>query len=271
MQSYFLVYKSSRIHYLKSGSGSRTLICFHGYGESADSFSVLPEELDLDFTVFAVDLPFHGKTEWLEGLDFSPAELCVILAQIREQHGQMQSDISLIGFSMGGRVVLSILNQLGSRVSNALLLAPDGLRVNFWYWLTTQTRPGHRLFRSTMDHPRWFFRVLRLVNSLGLVNPSVYKFVSAYVDDSQGRHQLFQRWTVMRKFRPDLPRVKALVLAQSIRLNLVYGRHDRIIRHSRGETFRRGIEPWCEVIVLEGGHQLLQEKNRDIIARCVKP
>jgi pimeloyl-ACP methyl ester carboxylesterase len=270
MQSFFLTYKSSRIHYLKSGSGLRTLICFHGYGECADAFARLSGELDRDFTVFAVDLPFHGKTQWLEGLHFSPDELCKIVQRILQEAGQPQADISLLGFSMGGRVVLSILGQLGPRVCSVVLLAPDGLRVNFWYWLTTQTWPGHQLFRFTMDHPHWFFGVLRLVNALGLVNPSVYKFVSGYVDDPQGREQLYKRWTVMRKFRPDLARIKSVVLARAIRLSLVYGRHDRIIRHSRAQTFRRGIEPRCEVIVLDGGHQLLQEKNLDIITGCIK-
>jgi len=270
MHSFFLPYKSSRIHYLKSGSGARCLICFHGYGESARSFGFLSASLDQDFTLFAVDLPFHGATQWCEGLDFTPLQLMDILEQILAEHGCQQRKVSLLGYSMGGRIALSIMNQFGLRLGCVVLLAPDGLRLNFWYWLTTQTWGGHRLFQLTMDHPGWFFALLGSANRMGLVNPSVYKFVSAYVDDQQAREQLYRCWTVMRKFRPDLAQVKSIVRTQSIPLSLLYGRHDRIIRHGRSEGFRRGIEPWCDLVVLDAGHQVLQEKNRDLILRALR-
>ncbi len=121
-----------------------------------------PLPLDQDFTLFAVDLPFHGATEWCEGLDFTPLQLMDILEQILAEHGCQQRMVSLLGYSMGGRIALSIMNQFGLRLGCVVLLAPDGLRLNFWYWLTTQTWgrppavPAHHGPSRLVLCPAWF-------------------------------------------------------------------------------------------------------------------
>jgi hypothetical protein len=43
------------------------------------------------------------------------------------------------------------------QIEKLVLLAPDGLKVNFWYWLATQTWLGKNSFCFTMKHPGWFF------------------------------------------------------------------------------------------------------------------
>jgi pimeloyl-ACP methyl ester carboxylesterase len=45
----------------------------------------------------------------------------------------------LMGFSLDGRIALSVLELMPAGVSRLVLLAPDGLKINFWYWLSTQT------------------------------------------------------------------------------------------------------------------------------------
>ena len=78
----FLPYRSSRLHYYCWGAGPRLLFAFHGYSESASSFALIGEAIDTPFTLIAIDLPFHGQTEWKEGLSFAPDELDVPAAKI---------------------------------------------------------------------------------------------------------------------------------------------------------------------------------------------
>ena len=68
MNSGFLQFDQSNIHYLRSGNGERVLICFHGYGESAAHFQFLTEKLKDEFTMISLDLPFHGQTNWQTGM-----------------------------------------------------------------------------------------------------------------------------------------------------------------------------------------------------------
>ncbi|MDR3715674.1 MAG: alpha/beta hydrolase [Puia sp.] len=281
MQSFFLTYRSSRIHFLQGGHGDKILLCFHGYGETAASFAFLEGPLGTAFTLLAIDLPFHGKTEWNEGMSFSMESLLEILQGIEllkdladgtgtPTPGKKQARILLTGFSMGGRIALSLLEKIPDRVEKIILLAPDGLTVNPWYWLATQTRPGNRIFRYTMKHPGWFFLVLRIGNLLGAVNPSVYKFTRNYVDNPAVREALYHRWTVLRNFRPDIPVITSLVRERRIPVRLLYGQYDRIIRSGKGERFKKNIDPFGELFLLPSGHQLLLEKHLEPIRFALK-
>lgn len=266
MQVAFISFHTSQVHYSYGGSGSELLLCLHGYGESEHSFHFLEKYLPTGYQLIAIDLPFHGKTQWKEKDDFTAQQLVQVIDAVLAARGMAGASFSLLGFSMGGRMSLSILENIPHRVHKLILLAPDGLKVNFWYWLATQTNIGNGLFRYTMKHPGWFFGVLQLGNALKLINPSVFKFTRHYVHDGTMRHQLYQRWSGLRRIKPRLQYIRKKIAENKIPVALVYGEYDRIIRHERGEKFRKGIEPYCHIQVLKAGHQLLQEKNAALIA-----
>jgi pimeloyl-ACP methyl ester carboxylesterase len=170
---------------------------------------------------------------------------------------------------MGGRVALQLLELAPSRIRRIVLLASDGLQMNFWYWLATQTIPGNALFRWTMKRPGWLFFLLRAGHVLRVVNPSIYKFTAHYVDDARVRENLYARWTTMRGFRPDLAAVERFIRQYEIPVKLLYGSYDRIIRWERGERFRASNALYCELILLPAGHQLLQAKFLEVIVKAL--
>ena len=269
MQDGYYPFKNSSIHFIRWGTGPTLLICFHGYGESASSFSFLGEALAHQFTLLAIDLPFHGSTVWNEGNNFQPEDLLSILEKGVEGLPAAGNGWWLLGYSMGGRVALSLLEKVPEMVDRLVLIAPDGLKVNGWYWLATQTSLGNRLFRWTMRHPGWFFFLLRAGNALKLVNPSVLKFTTHYISDQQVRKDLYIRWTTMRGFRPNLPAIRKNIRARALPVRLLYGRHDRIIRFENGERFRKGLETWCRLMLISSGHQLLQPAHLDAIRAAI--
>ena len=256
-----LLYEHSLVGWRCFGTGPRAVVCFHGYGEKSQSFEFLGKIAGEQFSFYAVDLPFHGETLWN-----APPMEAADLAEIVRQICPAKSFV-LLGFSLGGRAALSLYEEKPEAVEKLVLLAPDGLRVNFWYWLATQTAPGRSLFRLTMRNPGWFFGMLKLFNALRLVNSSIFKFVKYYIGDRAMRDLLYERWISLRRLRPDLSRIKSLIRGQKTPTPIVYGKHDRIILPVVGERFRRGIEDQCEVIVIASGHQVLHEKHaEDILA-----
>ena len=270
MPGAYFHFGQSHVHYSCWGTGEQLLLCFHGYGESAASFQFLAEALGGRFTILAIDLPFHGETQWRDGLYLDPADLLSILQQIVSGLPCGSSaDWWLLGYSMGGRVALQLLELAPEKVRRLVLLATDGLQMNPWYWLATQTGPGNRLFRWTMKKPAWLFFLLRTGHVLRLVNPSIYKFTAHYVDDQRVRENLYARWTTMRGFRPDLDKVGALIRRHRIPVELLYGSYDRIIRWERGERFRRRNIPFCNLVLLSAGHQLLQARFLEVIVKAL--
>jgi pimeloyl-ACP methyl ester carboxylesterase len=265
MEHRLLTYKNSQVSYYRFGAGPRLVICFHGYAEEARLYSFLETHAGNQFTFYSIDLPFHGKTKWNEGLNFSHSDLQqiirTILVETNEQRETRNEKLLLMGFSLGGRIALSFYQAQPESVEKIILLAPDGLIVNFWYWFSTQTWIGNKVFSFSMKYPGWFFAFLKLVNKLGLVNASVFKFVNYYIGKKEARQLLYQRWTGLRKLKPNLNRIKHLICQYKTQTRLVYGKYDRIILPVRGEKFQKGIEEFCTVTVIASGHQVVHENH----------
>jgi len=262
MESHCLPYRSSIIHYHKAGSGTRFLFCFHGYGENATSFSFLTASLGKDYTLISIDLPFHGVTEWNEGYTFTVNDLEQIINNIVPLELQT---ISLLGYSMGGRISLALMQHMPSKIERVVLVAPDGLHKNFWYWFATTTMFGNRLFRFTMKSPHWFFGIMLFLQRTGLLNKSIFKFAHAYLDDKQERLLLYERWTTMRKFRPKEHLLTRAIKKYSIPLRMLFGSYDRIILSKRSTSLDKKHDS-VMVKSIKAGHQLLQEKHAKHIA-----
>jgi pimeloyl-ACP methyl ester carboxylesterase len=246
-----------------SGSGPRVTVCLHGFGEFARTFDPLSAALS-GHTLVAIDLPWHGETDWQEGLDMEVTDL---MRMIRDIPQVGTSRFGLMGYSMGGRICLSLFEAFPQDVDFLLLIAPDGLKVNPWYRFATQTSVGNHVFRSVMARPGGFVRLLRTGRRLGLFNESIMKFVRIYVDDKQMRNTVYRVWTTMRRFRPGLPIVKTLIREHRVPVYLLFGQYDRIIQPSLGKPFVDGLEEWATMQVLDVGHQLLHPRNVEAIAR----
>jgi pimeloyl-ACP methyl ester carboxylesterase len=252
----FFTYNRSTIHYRRGGYGNKTLLCFHGYGETSANFNFLEKTLADEFTVISIDLPFHGQTNWLDAR-ISPEDLQLAPANLH-----------LLGFSMGARLALCVMQQMPESIGKLVLLAPDGLTVNFWYWLSTQTFIGNRLFRLTMSKPGWFLGMLHAGNRLRIINQSIYKFVTYYIHDDAVRKALYQRWTGFSKCAPSISSIRRTLLKYPIPVRLLYGKYDRIIGDRRGRKFLKDI-PGARIELIDCGHQVLHEKNAAAIANAL--
>lgn len=263
-ETFYLPYKNSSIAFYSFGAGKTLVLCFHGYGETGSSFSFLEKFAAENFRFLAFDLPFHGNTKWNDG-DFTTEDLLQIVNRLLNDRKLQTSHIKLLGFSLGGRIALSLYEIMPGQTDKLILLAPDGLKVNFWYWLATQTFLGSRLFSFTMKNPGWFFGFLKFLNSLRLVNKSIFKFVNYYIGNAEVRKLLYQRWISLRKLKPNLNNIKILIKEHNTQVRLLYGKHDRIILSNVGERFCKGIESNCKISTIHSGHQVLHENHIDEI------
>lgn len=264
MEQRLLTYKKSKISYYSFGNGPKTAICFHGYGEDGKLYSFLEKHAGELYTFFSIDLPFHGNTEWNEDLLFTHHDLSQIIFCIVGQK-EINNQLTLMGFSLGGRIALSYYQTHPEQINKIVLLAPDGLKVNFWYWLATQTKIGNRLFAYSMKKPGWFFIFLNGLNKAGLVNASIFKFVNYYIGNKDVRQLLYLRWTTLRKLKPDLQRIKFFIRKNKTTTRLVYGKYDRIILPIRGQKFQKGIEEFCSLTIIHSGHQVVHENHTNQI------
>ena len=257
----FVTYKQSRISYWHNGSGPQPVICLHGFNEPASSFSVLKNPGNR-YTLLAIDAPFHGGTHWQQGCSYTPEDLHEIITIIlKTESFPDKQQLVLTGFSMGGRMSLSYYQTHPKRISRLLLLAPDGLRISFWYWFSSHTLAGNRLFAGTMKHPGWLIQFADLLNRLGFINAGIRKFVVHYLHNPTVRETLYKTWTAFHYFKPNIAQIKKTIIQNHTPVQLYFGKYDRVIPAKRGDDFVKGIEAYAQTNRLEAGHRLLQNKT----------
>lgn len=259
MESHFITYRQSSLHYRKYGSGSKLLICFHGYGKESDSFHFLEEKLGSMYTIIALDAPFHGLTSWKNKLVVEPTFLVEVIEQIIKLHQAVPQKISLLGFSMGGRIVLYLTQLMADKIDRLVLIAPDGLHFHFLRWLLTATLVGSKLLSYAVRNGNWAVWVIGKAEQFKIVHKSMADFARFYMQDEPHRLLLYQRWIAMKKFNPNIGQVKKKIKKYSIRVRLMYGAFDRVIPIKSGQDFINGIEPQGSLKIVQAGHNLLGE------------
>ena len=258
----YSAYRKSVVAIHVFGQGDTTVVCLHGYGESGASFAFLEKHAGKDFTFVAPDLPYHGLTRWNEGQSFTNDDLTGILSSFLPLK---LKKISVIGFSMGGRLAFYWMQEKAQQFRSAVLVAPDGLHKSFWYNFSTRPGIGNRLFRFTMTNPQWLFVLIKMATGLGLLNKSIAKFAHYYLNSATERDLLYNRWTAFRHFSIDRKKLLYAITEHSLKTSIITGRHDRIIRTSFITSFAAGDKKNIRTLVAGDGHQLLNEKHAQII------
>jgi pimeloyl-ACP methyl ester carboxylesterase len=265
MTSNYITFKKNKFHYRQFGKGGRLLFCFHGYGRDSYTFGFLAKVLGSRYTIIAIDAPYHGHTQW-DDLEFDPKDLVQVLREIQQQAGFESKKITLLGFSMGGRIALHIAEEMAANIERIVLLAPDGLRYNFWQWFSTHTWLGLKVFDFTINHPAWFLRLVNVVEKRKIVSRNLTNMVRYYFEDNDQRLILYRRWIIMRKFKPHLGSLKKRIAKNNIRLRMLFGSYDRVIHSAGGHAFLETIEEYASVKIIDAGHDLLREWHSATIA-----
>lgn len=98
------------------------VVLLHGFTGSAEAMSGLAEGLSQTYRVLAVDLPGHGKTEISQSAlrGFAMESVVSCLWDALDELGAERAN--LVGYSMGGRVALSVAVACPKRVESVVCL-----------------------------------------------------------------------------------------------------------------------------------------------------
>jgi pimeloyl-ACP methyl ester carboxylesterase len=256
-----------RLAYRKWGNGYDIVLALHGYGRSADDFDFCSDALLPTQSLVAIDLFGHGLStfdpernpnrplvsdEWIELI----AEFLVAL-QAREY--------SLLAYSLGGRLALCLLQSPRLNFRRALLIAPDGLKMNRFYWLICNTTIGQALGQRLMRKPQGFLRLIAILSKCGILNEKLKRFIFHHLRDEESRNQLFIVWIFLRKSFPDLALVRKQCGAKT-QINFVFGEFDQVIRPSLArKLIRVGFERQ-QIHFVKKGHHLIQPFILEVLA-----
>ncbi len=253
---------NSKHTYYTFGNGAEPLLAFHGFGQDGKEFQVFEKYLGDKFTIYAFDALHHGNSEY-DGEPLTENDLKELIDAFTKQHSIER--FSLIGFSMGGKLVLKLIELFHQRLNKAILLSPDGLKVNPLYRFSTVTPAGRFLFRGFIKNPAPVSKTALLLKNMKILDPKIYNFMYSQIRTKELREKIYKVWITYQNINPDLDKIAALVNKNTFRFLLVFGKHDRVIHPKYGERFIEKLKDKNVFMLLNTGHQLISEKVGEIL------
>ena len=252
----FFDYEGNRLAYRKRGHGPATLLTFHGFGQSSLDFDPLHKVSGHPFTVFAIDLIFHGDSQYASGQLLTKTDWQRLIRTFLDVHRIHR--FSLLGFSLGGRFSLTLVEAFADRLDQVILIAPDGITRPVWYQLATTTRAGRWLFRYVLRHLSAFNRFGHVLVWAGLLNRTAMRFAELSLGTPKQRQLVYRVWTEFRLISPDLNLISALLNQYLVRVRFFTGAFDRIVPGTYILPLSDRLQRY-ELTVLKTGHNHLIE------------
>lgn len=251
------------LHYRKWGDGAKLLLAFHGYGDAADLFQPIAAYLSKEYTIYSFDLPHHGHSQWDEKMKLTSAQLAEMTLQLLHDHGTGRC--TLMGYSLGGRLCLAIMEQVPGAIDRMVLIAPDGLKKDPYYYFFTRSWVGQKIFRNLLERPEPYFKLMHLLKTLRLVHLKRYKFAMHFLQTTESRALLLQVWPGMSEIVPEPETLKNTIARYRIPITIFMGATDKIIPPASGRQFIAGLDT-VKLQLLERGHRIIDHETAGQIA-----
>ncbi len=255
-----------QLHYLKAGSGKKLLLGFPGYGHDGSSLLFFEPFLKQEYTCIFIDLPHHGLSQWSPGVTFTRQNLKSMCLELMREYNV--NEINLLGYSMGGRVCQTIIEELPLSVSKMTLIAPDGLAPNKYYFFFTRVPLGSWLFQSMLARPEPYIKVLSWLKNNKWISEWQHKFVSHYISTEAIRKQLSLVWPTMSKLMPSRKKVRNIIENKQIPVHLFMGKYDKVIPAALGKKFAKDAKS-VQLHILDKGHHIIGADTASLIAQTL--
>lgn len=250
-ENIILSYKKSQINCVKAGTGKELLVAFHGYGERSSLFLPLARKLPDRFTLYAIDLPIHGQSRW-RGKKIIGEDFIWIVREILKKEDAVRC--SLMGFSLGGRIALYLVEKVPHLVNHIYLIAPDGI-VSSGIYRSIQRVPDtiKRLtFRFLVNS--WSARLAKRLYLRGWLNHHNYRFSEVHFATRQKRRRLLIYWMALNDFDPNWKLVREIIKKHQIKMRVFLGTHDEVIPTAAGRVLTEGVDD-AEVVFINSNHK----------------
>jgi len=248
------------------GPRDRAVIAFHGFARPLEDLLIWQSHWPAPVRLIAVHLPHHGASGPVDpGLPsdaaLPPASLLDLVQRIAEREGCAPSDMDLIGYSIGGRIALTLLVEAPEVWDRVVLLAPDGLRKAPLYDLTVHTLLGRWMWRGLDRYAPAVNAALGRLHRWGVVPRHLLQFALFHTETAEMRDMVWHGWRAHRLCWPPKSQVvAALEGGQMGRVDFCFGTKDRVIPASNADGLRKRLKaPAVRFHRVHSGHGMLRE------------
>ena len=256
--TYIFQHKDIKLHYRTIGSGNTPMLAFHGFTRNSGDYELFEPFTKDDYTIYAVDLFYHGKTSFnsKNWKSFSKEELKEILEGFLA-HIKIER-FEVLGYSMGGRVALFMIEQFAKRIDHLYLLAPDGLKTNFWNWFVTNTHTGKGIYGLAISNPEIVHTISATGQKLRVLPASIDKFLDINFSTKGLRLRIYRVWQLYKNITFSQAQLAELINENKIKTDIVIGHKDPVVKTELCENFHKKIDRNSTLHKIKAGHDLFR-------------
>jgi pimeloyl-ACP methyl ester carboxylesterase len=269
MATDYSIVNGSSLFYVRHGHGEKIMLLFHGFGQDHSVFKTIVDHLAAEYTCYSFDLYFHGSSTWAHDEDPLGKKEWIQTMEIFLQDNNI-NNFSLLGYSLGGKFAMSTLEAFPERTKELILIAPDGIKISFWYTLATYPLLLRKIFKGMISSHNRFKIASKTFQSLGLLNKSALKFAESQMNTAEKRKRVYYSWVVFRQLKFEMKNIGSIINSNQIRLLIMVGKYDKVIRAESMNKLLQYVNQY-ELEILDVGHNhLLEIKTAELIRPPIK-
>lgn len=184
--------QTQKMQCLQIGEGEKKLFAFHGFGQNPNVFECLRPLLP-DYTIYSFDLLSFGKEP-------SKQEVFRLLDEFCQN--QQIKKFSIVSFSIGSKMALSLLENFSEKIEKIVLIAPDGFRKNYWYQFAT-SHFGKNFFWQFIKNPAFFLKIAQFLSKFKILDTHLLRIAQSYTDSPPKRFLLWRTWLSQKYLFPN--------------------------------------------------------------------
>jgi len=260
----FIHYRNNILHYVKAGNGKQPLLVFHGFGQDHTLYVPLLKSLSPQYTLYIIDLFFHGKSKWNHGeRPLEKREWKNFMSTLLRE--QDIDTFSILAYSLGGKFALATLEAFPKQIKHLYLVAPDGIKTSFWYSMATYPAFFRSIFRSMIFRHERFLWLAEKLKQSKLVDKGLIRFADYQMNTEAKRQRVYYSWVVFRRLTFELRDIAGIINENKVGLTVIVGKYDKVIKPENMNLLLRHMKDY-RLEVLEAGHTGLMYESLKFLA-----
>lgn len=259
-----------KLHFHEYGEGPEIMLAFHGFGMQGTQFRTLESAFSSKYKIYSFDLFFHGKTHIhnsslkvvRKGL--TAKEFAGFIQDFLNSMAIKDKKITLLSYSMGSLMALSLIESLPKNIDTAYFIAPDGIKPNKLLYMGSRSLLLNRLFYQLVYSPKTVSFLLNCLLRFGYIDASLYKILSREFETTESRLTCYNAITFHAKLSFNQDIIAGLMNAHNIRSYFYFGERDRLFPKEIGHEFSKKLKS-CFIQVIDDGHDLVNQKLNELI------
>ena len=239
----FFEYEGKNVFYqIIEKKATKAIIFIHGSGESSYSWKEQVEQMNLDYSVIAIDLPSHGKSS-----EFKKLSLDLYVDVIKNLIEFLSlREVILAGHSLGGAIVQSYYLKHPENVK-ALILCSTGAKLRVSKIILDSTKKNFKEYLDSVPVGAFYRKTSKevieeFIEEVEKVSPKV-----VHAD-----YSICDKFDVMNK-------VKAI----KVPCLIIVGKADRLTPLKYSQYFKENLEKAELVVIDKASHMVMLEKPEE--------